>query len=438
MDFVPDPFDHVGGRVDVDGLPARRTKGRNYGRLSPAALGAASVTEFGAVADGSRSDHQSIQDALDTCRNVYFPPGNYRLDKPVTVRCARQLIYGPGGLREGSDNTGDRVARLFTPLGRGALINVQSHMVAFKGLSIEGTGRDSDIVAIEFRKQSNTGDVDGRVIDCVLRQFAAGVRVIGRGLRAENNVFVSLTDGIQLAWPTKGVEQDEENDPFNLQDLPYGMRAFFITSNRVHSCSTFLVNEGSRSENRLWGLELTNNLIDVGDALFRGGATYSNISNNVVAHCNKTILSFTGACHHTTISSNILSGHPELAEKQPRHAIRFDNNCHDLTISTNVVVNIKSNAMVFGADRQNYITIQGNTFDNIGTTNSEAKVVLFTKSAGDFSITGNTFKPGGRNRQIIWANDQRLSGFEVMGNAYQRNSVLMAGFIGGGFNSIQG
>jgi hypothetical protein len=142
------------------------------------------------------------------------------MDDQVTVQCSRQLIFGPGGMREGIKGTGGRVARLYTNKEFGTLIKVESHMVTFKGLSLEGLGRitkeqpNGDITAIEFRKRSNTDDVDGRVLECVLRKFATGIRVVGRGFRAEQNVFFSITGGIQLAWPGEGVMRNDEDDPF--------------------------------------------------------------------------------------------------------------------------------------------------------------------------------------------------------------------------------
>lgn len=405
--------------------------------------GAVSVSDFGAAGDGSTNDTNAIQAALDSGKNVYFPPGNYRVDEQLIVTHSRQLIFGLGGLRAGAENTGNLVARLFTNMENRALFKVESHMVTFTGLYLEGPGRkdkdrpNRDITAIEFRKRANTDDVDGRVLECFFRKYVTGIRVVGRGLRAEHNAFASISEGIQLAWPEAGVVRGDEHDPFKLQDLPCGMRAFFLTNNRVHACSTFLVNEGSRSQHLLWGLVLTNNLVDVGDALFRGGAIYSTISNNMIAHSNKTVISFSGACHHTVIANNIISGHHQLADKQPAFGIRFQNDCHDLTIANNTFANTRSHALLFEADRQNYVTIQGNSFDNIGTNNRTANVIRFTKPAGDFAITGNTFKPGGSGRCIVWAKDSRLSGFEVQGNAYQRNANLISEFKDGGFNTIQ-
>lgn len=407
-------------------------------------LHAVSVMNFGATGKGNESDSHAIQYALDSGKNVYFPPGNYLLESPVTVTRSRQLIFGDGGMREGSNGTSQLVARLFTKMEKGTLINVQSHMVTIRGLAFEGPGRKSEansernITAIKFEKEANKDDVDGRVLECVLDKFVTGIRVVGRGLRTERCVFASINEGIQLAWPKDPIAPDP-NDPFELQPLPYGMRSFVITNNRIHACSTFLVNEGSRGQNRLWGMVLTNNLIDVGDALFRGGATYSVISNNVIAHCNKTVLTFNGSCHHTVISSNIISGHDQISGKQPAHGIRFTNNCHDLSITSNTFANTRKDALRFEADRQNYVTIQGNNFSNIGTTDLDAKVILFTKPAGDFSITGNTFKPGGSDRRIIWANGNHVTGFEVHGNAYQRNSTLIGGIIDNddSFNTFQ-
>ncbi len=404
----------------------------------------ANVRDFGAAGDGSRNASGAVQAALDSGMNVCFPPGNYRLDDPVVVRRSRLLIAGGGGLREGSDDTGELVARLFTKRTTLAfMFRVESHNVTFRGLYMEGAGRTAGRrqglrpTGIEFRKLSNTDDVDGRVLDCVFVGFPRCIEVIGRGLRAESNIFAKSDECVRLAWPGGGVGGGEEDDPFGLQDLPYGMRAFFLANNRIHSCSTFLVNEGSQSQHRLWGLVMTDNLIDVGDALFRGGAVYSTISNNVVAHSNRTILDFSGACHHTVIQGNVLSGHPELADKQPRHAIRFSNNCHDTTIANNTIVNTESHALVFDAERQNYVSIQGNSFDNIGTNNESANAIRFARSAGDFSIVGNVFKPGGSDRLIISAGGEEISAFEVQANAFQRNATLFGNYQDGGFNTIQ-
>ena len=40
-------------------------------------------------------------------------------------------------------------------------------------------------------------------------------------------------------------------DPFGLQPLPYGMRALHVHDNRVHSCHTFIVNDGEHSQQPL-------------------------------------------------------------------------------------------------------------------------------------------------------------------------------------------
>lgn len=84
-------------------------------------------------------------------------------------------------------------------------------MVTFTGLCLEGSGRadkpnsDRDITAIEFQNRTNTDDVDGRVLECVLRKFVIGIRVVVRGLRSERNEFAFVNEGIELMWPGTSV-----------------------------------------------------------------------------------------------------------------------------------------------------------------------------------------------------------------------------------------
>jgi hypothetical protein len=59
--------------------------------------GAVSVTDFGAVGDGSTDDLVAFRAAVATGKDVYIPDGAWRLSAAVTITTAGQQIIGSGG-----------------------------------------------------------------------------------------------------------------------------------------------------------------------------------------------------------------------------------------------------------------------------------------------------------------------------------------------------
>ncbi len=55
-----------------------------------------SVKDFGAVGDGVTDDTAAIQLALNTARNIFMPPGTYRITSPVTISFTGQTLNGSG------------------------------------------------------------------------------------------------------------------------------------------------------------------------------------------------------------------------------------------------------------------------------------------------------------------------------------------------------
>jgi hypothetical protein len=387
------------------------------------------VRDYGATGEGEKNDQPAIQLALDTGKNVYFPPGTYKVEAQTVVNTEGQTLFSEGGIQGRKENTATILVE--DDLGEAAFL-VTGHRVSFLGLNMTGPGKESNATAILFEKTSNTDDVDGRLMGCLILRFGTGIEIFGRGLRLERNSFVELAEGLQIDWPASGTVGPE------LQLLPYGLRAYHIFNNRVHTCSTFVINEGTEAEH-LWGLSLTGNLVDIGDTLFRGSATYSNISSNVICHTGRTAITFNGVCHNTVIASNVISGNDTLLGKQPSFGILFEGTCHDVTISGNVFAHIKKDALLFNADPQKYIAIAGNVFNHVGFEDSHMRgIIRFAEDAGDFSVTGNSFKSGIDGTScVIRASNKVLSGFEVVGNAYERNKSVVCDYVDGGFNNFQ-
>jgi parallel beta-helix repeat protein len=411
-----------------------------------------SVTDYGATGAESDADQAGIEAAIATGAPVFFPPGRYRVRstvrvRPVGGRPQRLLFAHPG-----------TATLVWAGSGAGVMFDVQTHKVGFAGLSFEGTFA-SQLTCLRFARQDNNrDDMDGSVHNCVFVRAAVAIKIVGRGLSVTSTTFANGGECIVIDWPTEGVQgsgpggTSVPNDP---QLLPFGLRAFSVVGNRMHSCDRLVSNLGTSSR-YLSGLVLADNQVDVGNALFAGGLRYGTITGNVVSNTHASPLYFT-YCDNTVIANNILSGRGECPEDpaptqncanenvQPNTGINFGTDCtycRSVSIVGNSLSNIEGDGIVWAGAVQSYVTIQGNTFNNIGWNSPATRGCLrFATNANDFAIGGNTFISGlqGCATMIrVASSNVRISGFEVHGNAFQRNRTLFTpAFTDGGFNSIQ-
>jgi hypothetical protein len=73
------------------GAPTARTLPDRLGELT-------NVKDFGATGDGSTDDTNAIQAAVNKLGTIYFPPGQYRLTRPVILQGDQQYnLVGAGG-----------------------------------------------------------------------------------------------------------------------------------------------------------------------------------------------------------------------------------------------------------------------------------------------------------------------------------------------------
>jgi hypothetical protein len=210
------------------------------------------------------------------------------------------------------------------------------------------------------------------------------------------------------------------------------MRGFFISNNRVHTCSKFVVNEGPKARH-LWGLSLTGNLLDIGDALFIGSATYSNISGNTICHTRRTPIYFKELCHSTVIADNVISGGDSPEGKRPAYGIWFEGACHDVTISGNAFANIRHAGILFNADTQEHVVVNANVFNQIGLDKpSTRSIIRFARPARNIAITGNSFRPGQDGAPIIISGpEDELKGVEIAANVCEEGKKLLIQTGGG-------
>ena len=376
-----------------------------------------SVRSYGARGDGRTDDTAAVQAALDAGKNVYFPSGQYLITRSLRVKSSGQTLFG-----HGRNQYAERPATstIYVPKDLAApVFLVDAHKVMFLGLSMCGPGKSSKTTAILYQKTQNSDDVDGMVMGCAIKRFGVGIRIVGRGLRVERSIFASITEVVQIDWPTENLAGE------GLQRMPYGMRAFFFFNNRVHTCSTFVVNEGPKARH-LWGLSLTGNLLDIGDALFRGAATYSNISGNTICHTRRTPILFRELCHSTVIADNVISGGDSPGGKRPAYGIWFEGACHDVTINGNVFANIRNAGILFAADTQEHIVVNANIFNQVGLDKPATRSVLqFSRPATNIVITANSFRPGPDGAPVIVAAPAGgLTGVEMTANVSEAGKTL--------------
>lgn len=409
-------------------------------------VGIVSVADQGATGDGATDETVAVQNAINLAIQqgaaVYFPVGTYRITGTLRVDNITVGVntFSAGGLLLFSDATAHGVhnsAHLkFEPAsGPKPLFSIQVGKVRICGLALEGTGETDGNTALEFAKSDpNYDDVDGLVKDCSIESITYGVTIGGRGLRVESNTFFDVQTCVQVHnWP--GGEY--QNDPY--QEPPWGVRAYFISFNRVHARGTLLHNAG---DHPLWGLVLTNNLFDVGGVIFRGACRDSSISNNVVSHANEIPIfletaASSGWISNVVISGNVIAGAADQGGhtgRRPSNAIWVGCHSYDMIIANNAIAECNADGILFGGFDHKNIVITGNSIRGVvGDGKAWRGAVRFGTGStlGWLAITGNGIRIHGNATHAVQAPNGSIHDSQIIGNASNR-PVVDPGSVGSG------
>lgn len=394
-------------------------------------------TTTGSAAFVNSNDYPSIQDALNTGKNVYIPSGTrIAISQTLVISTAGQIVFSDGkGVMIDDESACNIYA---TSALSGPIIDIRATQVVITGINFLGLGKSVAGVAVRCLRVANKDDMDSTFVNCVFSGFDTCIDFYGRGIRAVDNVFASFDKGIKFQWPDS-IEAGPEEP---LQPLPFGMRAYYICGNRIHSGRIFVYQSDSsaaNAEESLWGMTLNDNMIDVGDGLFWGNAKYSCISGNTICNTNQKAIYFPKCCISNTISNNIISGNDSIASKQPPLGIWFQGEVVNTTIHGNTFSHIYKHAIQFSATKQLCVSIGGNTFSHIGYQSPNTRsVIVFSEKARDFSLVGNTFLPGIDGAiNIVKADGVEISGFQIIGNAFDRSKTLIPNtYVDMGHNTI--
>ena len=116
-----------------------------------------------------------------------------------------------------------------------------------------------------------TSTIDADLRDNRIESYRSGVKIVGRGLKFSGNHVVNCKYGVELDWP------DEHGSPPDHRGDMHGMRAWQILGNRFHGVLYQVTNRGWNRKN-LNGLQMSNNLSDIGAGIYSGVLHQSSIS----------------------------------------------------------------------------------------------------------------------------------------------------------------
>lgn len=107
-----------------------------------------SITEFGAVGDGSTDDSDALEKAIHSATNVYVPDRTFKIQRPLTFSDVDTLhLFGPGTLKYGNLNEDYKYLLRFN----------NSHDVTVENLTLDGNyDNTADYGALFFDECTDT------------------------------------------------------------------------------------------------------------------------------------------------------------------------------------------------------------------------------------------------------------------------------------------
>lgn len=346
--------------------------------------------QFGLIGDGN--DPAIITAAAAKSANdkitLKIPDAQYFIDDEVIL--ANNLdVLGTAIARSNTsrkprmwiDSSLDSATPAFHSLG-----NLRMQNITFKGYSkTKGIG-------LYIRRDSSDGvtqeDTDTEILDCSFVSLNYGVKFFNRGFIFERNAAASCSNVINNDW----IDSSFVDDSSQLYDgLPYGERAFRVRHNRVHQCTIFVNNNGTYAH-YLRGVDISHNLMDLGNVLFNGDLYSGNITSNII----DLTVSNTGIIdikNDPTGSINVSDNHICAGRDSDGplvYGIRFRNGLSGSLVSRNTI----RGATTYGIYNQGATTdtrFTDNILSNIGDSTSATASIYFGGNVDGCQLS-NTFE----------------------------------------------
>ena len=395
--------------------------------------GATTPQDFGAVADGVADDTAAIQAAIDAQSSkknkvVYFPPGTYRTTRTIVIpdrngAFSRLLLVG-------ASTMGLRTSIISSEFD-GTAIFLRAALAGIRGLCFVAPASLTKTVALHIARDPGvaspgTDDMDATITECTFIEYHTAVKQVGRGLVFTNNLVAIGDIGLDISWPTAGVDGD------GVHLLPYGMRKWLVEGNHFHSMGIAVTTTGADAKN-FRGAVIANNVLDIGKRLFVGGIINSTFSGNVVENGNNgAVISISSGGTNLTFTGNVLGGAQPSGGARPLHAIEFrpEVEAHNITITGNSFNWILGSPVYFGAAATE-VTVTANSFDNWNLDAEERwGAIRVNGDAAGLSVLGNLFgeNPFAAGPPVRVLGE--LTGSTLIGNSFVNNAGVLYGTVG--------
>lgn len=385
---------------------------------------------FGAKGDGVTDDTAAFQSAINTRKTVYVPLKNgqvYVITDTLVISKFEQVIYGDVI----NPNWGFGVNILFNASNK-ILFDFKSGMNGCANLSVYSNG--SGNVAIRFKKDTDTTNIDGSVINCSFRNFDIPIDYYGRGLAVKRNVFFNARIAIRLTL-TNDPRWDHENPTLDelLQTYPeYNGRSLYMVDNRFHVIfekyllvlSEDHTSSGTVYKQVLNGAIISGNMADIGRGGFEfrapiKGCVFS--GNEFLMLSQDTFFDCKAGAYDCSIVNNTIRGlidtnYPRLS-LYGKDCFAF-NGLEYCSITGNVVENFKQRCIYCYGDGFTNSIIVANVFKNYGidsTVNQYQRTGIDVPNCENSVVSNNTFMT------VADFNGYMIRARDVNTNVWKRN-----------------
>jgi len=198
-----------------------------------------SVKDFGAVGDGVTNDATAIQNAINSVQSarggiIYFPPGNYAIQSPLTVTASGVILQGAGGDNFHDGGPGDALAG--TTITWTGAINIES-IITFKTIQNPANGKIAGVGMFDIKLECNNLISGGLTIISINKgtfqrltvtnpRYAAYVSTsyapgqLAEACDAQDNLFM------QCSFRCLDFPESENADGFNISGTQFANSSF--------------------------------------------------------------------------------------------------------------------------------------------------------------------------------------------------------------------
>lgn len=371
------------------------------------------VKDFGAVGDGMTDDTEAIQAALNSQWSIFFPDGSYVVSSTLQVPFGvdRRNFFGTCKPRSNKKESQRKGAVIFFSQ-EDVGIQIRSSQSQFFNLGFSGCeSNERTLLCLNFEKLVNADDVDAHCTCCSFFNAKTACSVQGRTSVVLDNLFVMVSVGVHLRWPSSGYEYEDE-----AQTPPFANRGVRILRNRKHgiaalgsSSSALVQNDGDILRSAI----ISQNVLDVGGTLIRDTKGLENclITENVVDLSGHAAIISSGNVLNSIITGNSFSFRISKVENSVapytyRNLIDLRGLVDGLVVSQNLFAGFSQHAISISASSAKDVCVTNNIIDCSGVTNPSLAYrvgMAITTGVNGLTFTGNVFTGGLTNMSAALA-----------------------------------